>query len=179
MFVFLVIFLEHRLGFNLKKFAQSIFFKQSCPSCPSNTEDIHLQLRFSSLEKKFEYIKLTQYFGSSLTQCLLLLEYNLSMFPFVGKYRPITRCSSSFVNLSMSPQGASINPLSGCTAPSPLMCAVKNGHHDAIKFLLQRGALIDFTDSYHRTCLHVAAHSGNADTVDIILKVIKSQLRQT
>lgn len=60
------------------------------------------------------------------------------------------------------------------------MCAVKNGHHDAIKFLLQREALIDFTDSYHRTCLHVAAHSGNADTVDIILKVIiknKSQLR--
>ena len=60
------------------------------------------------------------------------------------------------------------------------MCAVKNGHHDAIKFLLQRGALIDFTDSYHRTCLHVAAHSGNADTVDIILQVIiknKSQLR--
>ena len=51
------------------------------------------------------------------------------------------------------------------------MCAVKRGHHRAIMFLLQRGASIDFRDSGHRTCLHVAAHSGNAETVDIILKV--------
>ena len=51
------------------------------------------------------------------------------------------------------------------------MCAAKRGHHRAILFLLQHGSPIDLRDSHQRTCLHVAAHSADVETVDIILKV--------
>ncbi|XP_068673676.1 transient receptor potential cation channel subfamily A member 1-like [Montipora foliosa] len=67
-------------------------------------------------------------------------------------------------------KGASISPLPGSVGPSPLMCAVKGGQRNAVMYLLQQGAPIDFRDSRQRTCLHVAAHSGIVDTVDIILE---------
>ncbi|XP_078348823.1 transient receptor potential cation channel subfamily A member 1-like isoform X2 [Oculina patagonica] len=86
---------------------------------------------------------------------------------------PILRASlSGHVEIieQLLDKGASICPLPGSTAPSPLMCAVKRGHHRAILFLLQRGSPIDLRDSHQRTCLHVAAYSANVETVDIILK---------
>lgn len=51
------------------------------------------------------------------------------------------------------------------------MCAVKRGHHKAAVFLIKRGSPIDLRDAHQRTCLHVAAYSANAETVDIILEV--------
>lgn len=67
-------------------------------------------------------------------------------------------------------KGAAICPLPDSTAPSPLMCAVKRGHHKAAVFLIKRGSPIDLRDAHQRTCLHVAAYSANAETVDIILE---------
>jgi len=86
---------------------------------------------------------------------------------------PILRaCLSGHVEIieHLISKGASICPLPGSTAPSPLMCAAKRGHNSAILFLLQRGSPIDLRDSHQRTCLHVAAHSADVETVDIILK---------
>lgn len=67
-------------------------------------------------------------------------------------------------------KGAAICPLPDSTVPSPLMCAVKRGHHKAAVFLIKRGSPIDLRDAHQRTCLHVAAYSTNAETVDIIFE---------
>ncbi|XP_020632908.1 sex-determining protein fem-1-like [Orbicella faveolata] len=90
---------------------------------------------------------------------------------------PILRaCLSGHVEIieHLITKGAAICPLPGSTAPSPLMCAAKRGHNRAILFLLQRGSPIDLRDSHQRTCLHVAAHSADVETVDIILEVYVS-----
>ena len=68
-------------------------------------------------------------------------------------------------------KGADISPEADACAPSPLMCAVKRGQHAAVKFLLQNGSPIDLRDLNHRTCLHVAVYSSDAETVKIIIQV--------
>ncbi|XP_020632929.1 transient receptor potential cation channel subfamily A member 1-like isoform X2 [Orbicella faveolata] len=86
---------------------------------------------------------------------------------------PILRaCLSGHVEIieHLITKGAAICSLPGSSAPSPLMCAAKRGHNRAILFLLQRGSPIDLRDSHQRTCLHVAAHSADVETVDIILE---------
>ncbi|XP_031562772.1 transient receptor potential cation channel subfamily A member 1-like [Actinia tenebrosa] len=55
-------------------------------------------------------------------------------------------------------------------APSPLMCAVKRGHSDAIRLLLRRGSSVFVRDLHQRTCLHVAVWSDNEGTLDILLE---------
>ena len=51
------------------------------------------------------------------------------------------------------------------------MCAVKRGHHCAAKFLLQQGSPIELRDYNHRTCLHVAVYSSEAETLKILIQV--------
>ena len=67
--------------------------------------------------------------------------------------------------------GADISPEVDACSPSPLMCAVKRGHHEAVSFLLQHGSPIDLKDSNHRTCLHVAVYSSDTKTLKIIIQV--------
>ena len=71
-----------------------------------------------------------------------------------------------------SNKGADISPQADSYSPSPLMCAVKRGHHNAVKFLLQQGSPIDLRDVNQRTCLHVAVFSSEAETLKTILQVI-------
>jgi len=52
------------------------------------------------------------------------------------------------------------------------MCAVKRGHHRAVKFLLQQGSPIELRDYNHRTCLHVAVYSSEAETLKILIQVM-------
>ena len=51
------------------------------------------------------------------------------------------------------------------------MCAVKRGHHSAVKFLLQQGSPIEMRDYNQRTCLHVAVYSSEAETLKILIQV--------
>jgi ankyrin repeat protein len=47
--------------------------------------------------------------------------------------------------------------------------ACRNGHTDAARFLLDRGADVDARGFFGATGLHWAAHSGHADTVRFLL----------
>ncbi|KAL9957506.1 hypothetical protein ACROYT_G039145 [Oculina patagonica] len=86
---------------------------------------------------------------------------------------PILRASLAgnveIIELLLS-QGAAISPQADSCAPSPLMCAVKRGHHGAVKFLLQHGSPIDLRDLNQRTCLHVAVYSSDVDTLKTIIQ---------
>ncbi|KAJ7386254.1 hypothetical protein OS493_010658 [Desmophyllum pertusum] len=86
---------------------------------------------------------------------------------------PILRASLAgnmeIIELLLS-EGAHISPQADSRAPSPLMCAVKRGHHCAVKFLLQHGSPIDLRDVNHRTCLHVAVYSSEAETLRTIIQ---------
>ena len=68
-------------------------------------------------------------------------------------------------------KGADISPQPNHCGPSPLMCAVKRGHHYAVKFLLQQGSPIELRDFNHRTCLHVAVYSSETETLKTLIQV--------
>ena len=51
------------------------------------------------------------------------------------------------------------------------MCAVKRGHDYAVELLLQQGSPIELRDFNHRTCLHVAVYSSEAETLKTLIQV--------
>ncbi|XP_032236957.1 transient receptor potential cation channel subfamily A member 1 isoform X2 [Nematostella vectensis] len=69
-------------------------------------------------------------------------------------------------------QGARVllNPDSSCPAPSPLMCAVKRGHLDAVRLLLSRDTPISIRDINGRCCLHVAVYCDDVTTLRLLLE---------
>ncbi|XP_027043650.1 ankyrin-3-like [Pocillopora damicornis] len=87
---------------------------------------------------------------------------------------PILRASLTgnveILDLLLS-EGADISSEENTYSPSPLMCAVKRGHPNAVRFLLQSGSPIDLRDVSHRTSLHVAVFSSDAETLKVILQV--------
>jgi len=87
---------------------------------------------------------------------------------------PILRASLAgnvdIIELLLS-KGADISPQPNHCGPSPLMCAVKRGHHYAVKFLLQQGSPIELRDFNHRTCLHVAVYSSETETLKTLIQV--------
>jgi len=86
---------------------------------------------------------------------------------------PILRASLAgnvdIIELLLS-KGADISPQPNHCGPSPLMCAVKRGHHYAVKFLLQQGSPIELRDFNHRTCLHVAVYSSETETLKTLIQ---------
>ncbi|XP_048575718.1 transient receptor potential cation channel subfamily A member 1 [Nematostella vectensis] len=66
--------------------------------------------------------------------------------------------------------GVEISPSPGSRAPSPLLCAVKRCHYQAVTHILQRGSPIELRDTSDRTALHIAVYSADAKTVSILLE---------
>lgn len=52
---------------------------------------------------------------------------------------------------------------------TPLMEAAENNHLDAVKYLIQAGALVEPKDAEGSTCLHLAAKKGHYDVVQYLL----------
>ena len=75
-----------------------------------------------------------------------------------------------FVSIFLN-KGADISPQPNHCGPSPLMCAVKRGRDSAVKYLLQQGSPIELRDFNHRTCLHVAVYSSEAETLKTLIQV--------
>jgi ankyrin repeat protein len=58
----------------------------------------------------------------------------------------------------------------GAAVSAALVLACRNGHTDAARFLLDRGANVDARGFFGATGLHWAAHHGHADTVRFLLE---------
>ena len=83
----------------------------------------------------------------------------------------VSQNSNQHLHVPFCIKRAELNPAPGSCAPSPLTCAVKRGHHQAIRFLLERGADMCMRDFSQRTCMHVAVYSADLETVNILLEV--------
>jgi ankyrin repeat protein len=53
---------------------------------------------------------------------------------------------------------------------TPLMLAAFHGHLDAVRFLLQKAALVDKTNDQHQTALILAAKAGHREVVTLLLR---------
>ena len=58
----------------------------------------------------------------------------------------------------------------GAAVSAAFVLACRNGHTDAARFLLERGAEVDARGFFGATGLHWAAHNGHADTVRFLLE---------
>jgi ankyrin repeat protein len=58
----------------------------------------------------------------------------------------------------------------GAAVSAAFVLACRNGHTDAARFLLDRGADVDARGFFGATGLHWAAHNGHADTVRFLLE---------
>ena len=56
--------------------------------------------------------------------------------------------------------------IGGCP---PLHHAVRSGHVDSVRIILDAGADVDMADSNGFTALHVAARAGQSDVVDCLV----------
>ncbi|PWI64996.1 hypothetical protein PCL_08355 [Purpureocillium lilacinum] len=65
--------------------------------------------------------------------------------------------------------GVDVNRQAKHGARTPLIQAACKGHIDAVKLFLQKGARIDYRDSFGMTALHVAVAHGHANVVDVLL----------
>lgn len=66
--------------------------------------------------------------------------------------------------------GAKVNPSDKDGEDTALIGAVENGHIATVRFLLDRGAMVDYKDSGLSTALECAARKGNAHIVRLLLK---------
>lgn len=64
---------------------------------------------------------------------------------------------------------ASLN-LGDANGNTPLMLSAFHGHVDAVRFLLQKGAVVDKTNEQHQTALILAAKAGHRDVVTLLLR---------
>ena len=53
---------------------------------------------------------------------------------------------------------------------SPLMLSAKSGSAEAVKYLLTKGAVVDFADSQTFTALHYACMSGNHECISVLVE---------
>ena len=70
-------------------------------------------------------------------------------------------------SLRKDPTAVNLGDANGNT---PLILAAFHGHVDAVRFLLQHGALVDKTNHQHQTALILSAKAGHADVVILLLR---------
>lgn len=79
--------------------------------------------------------------------------------------------NDDLVSMSLLIQaGAYIELVGGELEESPLFYAIKNGNIDAVGFLINCGANVNFKNQYIQTPLHIAVEYGRTEIVSMLLK---------
>jgi ankyrin repeat protein len=99
----------------------------------------------------------------------LLSQYGLELEALVTGEQSLGLATSRDISprCGMGAKGAKVD--GDCKLSSSLILAVENGHHCAMRALLELGASVDAVHTYNNTALKAAAHNGHLEAVRVLL----------
>ena len=115
--------------------------------------------------------------------CIICFTFLLTFGGCAGWFRQSTTPTTAYKPVHQHALGGEVsgleeairkNPavlnLGDANGNTPLMLAAFHGHLDAVRFLLQKGALVDKINAQHQTALILAAKAGQKDVVVLLLR---------